>query len=74
MFFEWECANYTQLGDALFGVTTGVLRGCGLQKIGAIVNLIAFYLIGVPLGALLAFAADLEIVGLWIGTVCPQQD
>jgi MATE family multidrug resistance protein len=32
-----------------------VLTGCGLQKIGAAVNLGAFYLAGIPVSVLLAF-------------------
>lgn len=37
----------------------GIARGCGWQKIGAIVNLASFYLIGIPLGIVLAFVFHL---------------
>jgi Na+-driven multidrug efflux pump len=33
----------------------GVIRGCGLQKIGACVNLGAYYLVGVPAALCFAF-------------------
>jgi Na+-driven multidrug efflux pump len=33
----------------------GVVRGCGLQKIGACVNLSAYYLVGVPAALCFAF-------------------
>jgi Na+-driven multidrug efflux pump len=36
-------------------IITGVLTGCGKQKIGAGVNLGTFYLLGIPTAALLAF-------------------
>lgn len=34
---------------------SGIARGCGWQKIGAIVNLGAYYLWGIPAGIFLAF-------------------
>jgi MATE family multidrug resistance protein len=34
---------------------SGVVRGCGLQKIGACVNLGAYYLVGVPAALFFAF-------------------
>ena len=52
--------------DMIFDWTshTGVLYGCGEQKIGARVNLAAFYLAGIPLAVLLAFILHLN------GMVC----
>uniref|UniRef100_A0A453T3R6 Uncharacterized protein n=2 Tax=Aegilops tauschii TaxID=37682 RepID=A0A453T3R6_AEGTS len=48
-------------GDMLFYLDiTGVLYGCGEQKIGARVNLAAFYLAGIPLAVLLAFVLHLN--------------
>jgi len=38
----------------------GVLTGCGKQKIGAVVNLGAFYLLGIPVAVLLAFIVHLN--------------
>ena len=44
-----------------------MLRGSGRQYVGAIVNFIAYYIIGIPIGATLAFKTDLKELGLWIG-------
>nr|CAB3494897.1 unnamed protein product [Digitaria exilis] len=56
--------------DALNGSLSGVITGCGKQKIGAHVNLSAFYLVGIPTGVLLAFVFRLNGMGLWLGIVC----
>ncbi|XP_030001194.1 multidrug and toxin extrusion protein 1-like [Sphaeramia orbicularis] len=62
---------FMHLGDAMAGVTGGVLRGAGKQAIGASINLVGHYFIGFPIGASLMFAADMGIVGLWTGlTIC----
>ncbi|XP_052200271.1 protein DETOXIFICATION 12-like isoform X2 [Diospyros lotus] len=53
--------------DSLQGVLSGVARGCGWQHLGAYVNLGAFYLLGIPLAATLAFWVQLRGRGLWIG-------
>ena len=45
----------------------GVARGSGWQKIGAYINLGSFYLVGLPVAALLGFVAHLRGKGLWIG-------
>ncbi|THG21673.1 hypothetical protein TEA_000302 [Camellia sinensis var. sinensis] len=41
--------------DGIQSVLSGIARGCGWQKIGAFANLGAYYLIGIPVGVLLAF-------------------
>ncbi|XP_010554171.1 PREDICTED: protein DETOXIFICATION 12-like [Tarenaya hassleriana] len=53
--------------DGLQGVLSGIARGCGWQHIGAYINLGAFYLLGIPLAAVLAFWLHLKGVGLWVG-------
>lgn len=42
----------------------GVARGCGWQELGAVVNLGAFYGVGVPISIILAFVFD------FAGRVC----
>ncbi len=49
---------------------TGVLRGCGRQKIGAIINLSMYWGIGLPFSCLLAFHMGLGALGLWTGLAC----
>ena len=41
--------------------------GSGWQDIGAYVNLETYYLVGVPVGVVLAFVVHLKGKGLWIG-------
>ncbi|KAA3482835.1 MATE efflux family protein 5-like [Gossypium australe] len=53
--------------DSLQGFLSGIARGCGWQHIGAYVNLAAFYLVGIPVAATLAFWLHLRGIGLWIG-------
>ncbi|XP_036308375.2 multidrug and toxin extrusion protein 1 isoform X3 [Pipistrellus kuhlii] len=52
----------------------GILRGSGNQKVGAILNAVGYYVIGLPVGISLMFATSLGVVGLWAGiilcTVC----
>ena len=45
----------------------GVLKGTGRQVSGAILNFVAFYLIGFPLGVVLAIVAGMGTLGMWIG-------
>ncbi|KAL2480961.1 MATE efflux family protein [Abeliophyllum distichum] len=59
----------TNLADGVLSVLNGVARGCGWQKIGAIINLGSFYIIGIPLGILLAFVLHLGGKGLWTGII-----
>ncbi|GMI83065.1 Protein DETOXIFICATION 14 [Hibiscus trionum] len=53
--------------DGLQSLLSGVARGCGLQNMAAVVNLGAYYLIGTPVGAVLAFVLHFKVKGLFIG-------
>ncbi|XP_048229408.1 protein DETOXIFICATION 12 isoform X1 [Ricinus communis] len=53
--------------DCLQGVLSGVARGCGWQHVGAYVNLVAFYICGIPVAVLLGFWLKFRGIGLWIG-------
>ena len=44
-----------QLCDGYQGVAGGVLRGMGHQARIAVVNMLAFWAVGIPLGAFMAF-------------------
>uniref|UniRef100_A0A674KCK7 Multidrug and toxin extrusion protein n=1 Tax=Terrapene triunguis TaxID=2587831 RepID=A0A674KCK7_9SAUR len=48
-------------------ITSGVLRGVGKQKIGAILNAVGYYAVGLPLGSVLLFVARIGMIGLWVG-------
>ncbi|KAA8541312.1 hypothetical protein F0562_025275 [Nyssa sinensis] len=56
--------------DGLQCVLSGAIRGCGRQKIGAIINLGSYYLVGIPCAYLLAFVLHIGGKGLWLGIIC----
>jgi len=53
--------------DGMQGVASGVLRGAGKQFIGAVANIIAFYVIGLPMAWFLCFKHGLGVRGLMMG-------
>ncbi|KAJ6093548.1 Multi antimicrobial extrusion protein [Penicillium sp. IBT 16267x] len=55
-----------QIADGVNGSCGGSLRGMGRQHIGAVVNLISYYLSALPLGIYLAFHGW-GLKGLWVG-------
>ncbi|XP_019400861.1 PREDICTED: multidrug and toxin extrusion protein 1-like, partial [Crocodylus porosus] len=55
------------LFEAACCTTSGVLRGSGRQKFGAILNAIGYYVVGLPVAILLLFVARIGIIGLWLG-------
>lgn len=59
-----------QISDATNANSAGCLRGQGQTKIGGIVNLISYYVIGIPLSIYLSFFSPWKgsLSGLWIGT------
>eukprot|EP00579_Thalassiosira_antarctica_P009915 CAMPEP_0201919222 /NCGR_PEP_ID=MMETSP0903-20130614/8177_1 /ASSEMBLY_ACC=CAM_ASM_000552 /TAXON_ID=420261 /ORGANISM="Thalassiosira antarctica, Strain CCMP982" /LENGTH=525 /DNA_ID=CAMNT_0048455703 /DNA_START=108 /DNA_END=1685 /DNA_ORIENTATION=+ len=57
------------MGDAVQATTGGVLRGLGRQKLVLFLNILAFWVLAVPVGAILTFGVGLGIVGLWWGMV-----
>mmetsp|Transcript_54482 Transcript_54482/g.129415 ORF Transcript_54482/g.129415 Transcript_54482/m.129415 type:complete len:541 (+) Transcript_54482:38-1660(+) len=52
-----------------YGALSGILLGSGKQQVGFMANLVACYLLGIPLGLLLAFPLKMGILGLWWGQV-----
>ncbi|XP_047049730.1 protein DETOXIFICATION 16-like isoform X2 [Lolium rigidum] len=55
------------LFDGLQYVLSGIVRGCGRQKIGALVNFVAYYLLGIPAALVFTFVCHLGVLGLWLG-------
>ncbi|XP_073030803.1 protein DETOXIFICATION 24-like [Primulina eburnea] len=53
--------------NSIYPVFSGVAVGAGLQGTVAVINLCCYYLIGLPLGALLGYFANLQVEGIWIG-------
>ncbi|KAM6496606.1 MATE efflux family protein [Amanita muscaria] len=56
-----------QLFDSNSAVTAGIFRARGKQLVGALLNLSAYYMLGIPLGIFLAFKWKMGLVGLWLG-------
>jgi MATE family multidrug resistance protein len=56
-----------QLFDGVQGVATGILRGLGDTRTPMMWNLAGHWVIGLPLGYALCFAAGLGVRGLWWG-------
>ncbi|XP_047336615.1 protein DETOXIFICATION 18-like [Impatiens glandulifera] len=56
--------------DSIQGVLSGVARGCGWQHMAVYINLGTFYLVGMPISAVLGFKLELYAKGLWMGLIC----
>ena len=58
-----------QLFDGTQTVAFGVLRGAGDTRVPLLANVVGYWLIGLPLGAALAFAGGAGPRGLWVGLI-----
>ena len=56
-----------QLFDGLQVVATGALRGAGNTRLPMLANLFGYWIVGLPLGALLCFKLKMGAVGMWVG-------
>ncbi|GAM18146.1 hypothetical protein SAMD00019534_013210, partial [Acytostelium subglobosum LB1] len=56
-----------QMFDGMQTMCQGIIRGIGRNKIGAIANFCAFYVIGLPFSCLFAFVIMHKVQGLWWG-------
>ena len=62
-------AGVFQVFDGIQAVAAGVLRGIGDTHAPAIINVVGFWLIGLPVSWVLAFRLGGGAVGLWWGIV-----
>ena len=60
-------AAFFQVFDGVQGISTGALRGLGKTRGPMLINLVAYGVIGLPLGYYLCFATRLSVYGLWMG-------
>ncbi|KAJ1027032.1 hypothetical protein NDA18_003052 [Ustilago nuda] len=59
---------FFQVADGICGIAGGVLRGTGRQAAGAGINMVSYYVIGIPIGLVLTFTRiNLGLAGLWWG-------
>ncbi|KAG8372249.1 hypothetical protein BUALT_Bualt12G0046800 [Buddleja alternifolia] len=61
---------FSMLFNSIYPVFSGVAVGAGMQATVAIVNIVCFYLIGLPVGLVLGYVAHFQVKGLWIGMLC----
>lgn len=60
-------AAFFQLSDGIQVVTAGALRGLQDVKIPSLLIFVAYWVIALPLGYLLAFPLQMKANGIWIG-------
>ncbi|RNE97593.1 membrane transporter protein [Trypanosoma conorhini] len=53
--------------DAFQSCVMGILRGCGMQKLGAIMVLMVYSIVGVPLGVVIFLKTNFGVQALWLG-------
>ncbi|KAL3632649.1 hypothetical protein CASFOL_025633 [Castilleja foliolosa] len=58
---------FSVLFTEIYPVLSGVAVGAGLQTKVAIINLVCFYVIGLPIRAILGYVLQLQVKGIWIG-------
>ncbi len=56
-----------QLSDGIQCVSLGVLRGIADTKMPTVITIIAYWIIGIPIGWILAKYFDLTLYGIWFG-------
>ncbi|CAA6671403.1 unnamed protein product [Spirodela intermedia] len=56
--------------DGIQCALQGAVRGCGWQKACSLLNLAAYYVVGVPSSVLFAFVFHTGGKGLWMGIIC----
>lgn len=60
-------AGLFQLSDGIQVVGLGALRGMADVRVPTIVTLVAYWIIGLPLGYVFGFLLDMKEVGIWYG-------
>ncbi len=56
-----------QVFDGFQAVAFGVLRGAGDTVAPSVINIVGYYVVGLPLGAWLGWTVGLGVVGVWVG-------
>jgi MATE family multidrug resistance protein len=58
---------FFQISDGTQAVGIGILRGITDMKIPTLITLVAYWVMGLPSGYILAFGFDMGIFGVWYG-------
>ena len=58
------------VGDGLQCIGGAILRGAGKQSVGALLNFISFYIVGLPMSWIFCFKLDYGVCGLLMGMSC----
>ncbi|KAG0491488.1 hypothetical protein HPP92_004886 [Vanilla planifolia] len=56
--------------DGVQCALSGAARGCGWQNICSCINLVAYYVVGIPSSIFFAFVLHVGGQGLWLGIIC----
>lgn len=62
-------AGIFQISDSIQAVSAGLLRGIKDVRVPTLFIFIAYWIVGLPIGCLLAFTYDWGAVGIWIGFI-----
>ncbi|GAA0161881.1 transporter [Lithospermum erythrorhizon] len=62
--------SFSILLNSIYPVFSGIAIGGGMQTRVAYINLICFYIIGIPIGIVLGYVAHLQVKGIWAGMIC----
>ena len=65
----WGSASWSRSVASDYNVASKIILGIGRQHLGALFNVIAYYILALPLGITMAFHPKLALglQGLWIG-------
>jgi MATE family multidrug resistance protein len=58
-----------QLSDGIQVSCSGILRGLNDTQVPMLITVVAYWLVGLPLGAVLGFRFDLGARGMWMGMI-----
>ncbi|MDX1906765.1 MAG: MATE family efflux transporter [Bacteroidia bacterium] len=62
-------AAFFQLFDGVQAVAAGILRGIRDVRIPTVITFVAYWVVALPVGALLGFTFEMEVAGVWYSFV-----
>lgn len=64
--------GFCEIGNCPQTAACGILVGSARPKVGAWINFVSFYLIGLPVAAVMSFRLKMGFMGLWFGHAAAQ--